>query len=299
MVRGAEGAIVVGVDGSGGAALAVRWAAAEAGARNLPLHLLFAAGWVGGGYGGGLPVPQSYFDDLDQAGKTLLAEAKRAAREVSPGVAVTSSMPFEPPVPPLVDASERARMLVLGATGRTGFAGRLAGATAVAVAARALCPVAIVRPRTDGLPIPANAPVVVGVDGSHVSDRAVAVAFEEASWRRVPLIAVHAFSDADAGLLLPEPDRGWGTLSQQQERLLAENLAGWREEYPEVQLEPVAVRDQPRAELLARSEAAQLLVVGSRGRGGVTGLLLGSTSQALIHHAQCPVLVVRAAAPAP
>lgn len=291
-MRGAQGAIVVGVDGSAGAALAVRWAAAEAGARTIPLHLLFAAGWVGGGYGGGLPVPQSYFDDLDRAGKTLLAEAKRTARQVSPLVEVSTAMPFEPPVPPLLDAAGRARMVVLGATGRTGFAGRLAGATAVAVAARAPCPVAIVRARPDGLPVPVAAPVVVGLDCSRVSEGAVATAFEEASWRRVPLIAVHAFSDTDAGLL-PEPERGWGTLAQQQERLLAENLAGWREKYPEVQVEPVVVPDQPRTELITRSEAAQLIVVGSRGRGGVAGLLLGSTSQALIHHAQCPVLVVR------
>jgi nucleotide-binding universal stress UspA family protein len=106
---------------------------------------------------------------------------------------------------------------------------------------------------------------------------------------------VHAYSDVDhlqtapsqASYLEPGPQQ------EQQQRLLAESLAGWPEKYPEVEVRRVMVTDRPRHELLTWSAKAQLVVVGSRGRGGFSGLLLGSTSQALIQHARCPVMILR------
>ncbi|HEY3467530.1 MAG TPA: universal stress protein, partial [Amycolatopsis sp.] len=89
--------------------------------------------------------------------------------------------------------------------------------------------------------------------------------------------------------ILPQPE----SLERDEDRLLSQRLAGWQEKYPEVEIRRVLVRERPRHALLDVSEEAQLVVVGSRGRGGFTGMLLGSTSQALVQHAQCPVLVVR------
>lgn len=137
--------------------------------------------------------------------------------------------------------------------------------------------------------------MVVGVDGSPNSEAAIAVAFEEASFRKAPLVAVHAWVDVvydsteSAARLMPQ----WETLQPTEERLLAQRLAGWQEKYPDVEVQRKLVRDRPRHVLLDESDRAQLLVVGSRGRGGFAGMLLGSTSQALVHHSSCPVLVVR------
>jgi nucleotide-binding universal stress UspA family protein len=113
--------------------------------------------------------------------------------------------------------------------------------------------------------------------------------------RSVPLIAVHAWSDVTyddmygTARIVAE----WESLEEGEERLLAQRLAGWQEKYPDVEIRRDLVRDRPRHALLDWSMEAQLLVVGSRGRGGFRGMLLGSTSQALVQHAQCPVLVVR------
>ncbi len=283
-VGGMADEIVVGVDGSAAALEAVRWAAGEAAPRKLALRLVYAADVTGGRFDGGLPVPQSSFDELQRAGQQLLADAAAVAGEVT----VSTEMPLEPPVPLLLECSRTARMVVLGSSGRGGFTGMLAGSTAVSVSAHASCPVAVVRGRPD-----AAGPVVVGVDGSPTSEEALKVAIDEAAWREVPLVAVHAWSDADYGVPLPTADLDWAEVEREQQRLLAERLAGRQERYPDVRVERVVVRDRPRDELLARSRDAQLVVVGSRGRGGFRGLVLGSTSQALIHHADCPVLVVR------
>ncbi|WP_007027177.1 universal stress protein, partial [Saccharomonospora iraqiensis] len=155
--------------------------------------------------------------------------------------------------------------------------GALAGSTAVGTASHAVAPVVVVRSRAEGEEPPGDGPIVVGVDGSPLSGRAVGYAFEEAAVRRAPLVAVHARADVPEGPRDP----------------LAVGLAGWREKYPDVAVHPVTVREKPRPALLDHSATARLLVVGSRGLGGFRGLLLGSTSQALMHHARCPVMIVR------
>ena len=293
------GAIVVGADGSPPAVRAVRWAAVEAARRNLPLHLMFAFDATFGVYGSGFPPPQSLFDDMERYAQGRLAEAAGVAREVNAGLMVTTSWSPQPPIPALLDAGATARMIVLGSTGVGGFAGMLAGSTTVAVAAHAKCPVVVVRARPDGS-APVEGPVVVGVDGSRVSESAVAAAFDEAAWRGVPLVAVHSWSDADYVSALPVEDvlkesvlTEHESAQEEQRRVLAESLAGWQEKYPEVRVDRVVVKDRPRHHLLDRASRAQLVVVGSRGRGGFLGMLLGSVGQALIRHAQCPVMIVR------
>jgi nucleotide-binding universal stress UspA family protein len=114
------------------------------------------------------------------------------------------------------------------------------------------------------------------------------------SLREVPLIAVHAWSDFSVPSFVPTPPtQTWPVIEDNERRLLAERLAGWQEKYPDVQVDRVVVEDRPAHNLLWAAEGAQLVVAGSRGRGGLRGLLLDSTSYALLHHAPCPVVMVR------
>jgi nucleotide-binding universal stress UspA family protein len=180
-------------------------------------------------------------------------------------------------------------MVVVGDRGLGGFSGLLIGSVAVQLAAHAECPVLVVR----GQPHPSG-PVVLGVDGSPEASAAIAHAFDEAWLREAPLVALHAWLNPVArepGDMLPlvyDLDQ----VRDEEARVLAEAVAGCREEYPDVAVREELVRAHTRAALIDRSVEAQLLVVGTRGRGGMRGLLLGSVSQAMLHHAGCPVLVV-------
>jgi nucleotide-binding universal stress UspA family protein len=134
------------------------------------------------------------------------------------------------------------------------------------------------------------------VDGTEVSEAAIAFAFAEASARRTDLVAVHTWTEslfevAMAGNNTPVDLRAQ---RQQADETLAERLAGWQEKYPDVRIQRDVVHDRPGRSLRRCSSTAQLVVVGRRGRGSFTSLLLGSTSQDLLHHALSPVAVVRA-----
>ncbi|WP_199434657.1 universal stress protein [Qaidamihabitans albus] len=288
--------IVVGVDGSAAATEALRWAARAAVQRNADLRIVHGYGYAADEfYRGELPPAADIYAALDADSERILAAAAEEAGTVADGLVVRTAMPPLPPVRALVEESRAARMVVLGSSGRGGFTGMLTGSTAVAVTSHAACPVTVVRYREGEARPPVEGPVVVGVDGSPVGERAIAAAFEEASLREAPLVAVHAWLDVeyDSAFNQARVYFEGGPHEQDEQRLLAERLAGWPEKYPDVQVERVVVLDRPRHQLLERSRTAQLVVVGSRGRGGFRGMLLGSTSQALIHHAECPVLVVR------
>ncbi|UOX90631.1 universal stress protein [Amycolatopsis sp. FBCC-B4732] len=289
--------ITVGVDGSAGSSAAVVWAAKLASLRHLELRIVHGLQIAGLYYGGGLSGvgAATLFDAIRADAEKHLADARALAAAIDKDLAVTTDMPDDPPVPLLIDESRHARMLVLGATGSGGFTGMLVGGTAGTVAAHGHCPVVVVRGRRRSAVVPDSGPVVVGVDGSPNSEQAIGVAFEEASLRGVPLVAAHAWNDVayedtrGTARILTQP----ATLEEDEERLLVQRLAGWQEKYPDVEIRRLLVRERARHVLLEASETAQLVVVGSRGRGGFTGMLLGSTSQALVQHAQCPVLVVR------
>jgi len=278
--------VVVGVDGSESALEASRWAAREAGRRGAGLRLVQAFGW-----------PQTHHDGevgrgqravLRRAANEQLAAAAAAAAEVAPGVVVETALVEGFPVAVLVAESRAAQLVVVGDRGLGGFTGLLLGSVAVGLAAHAAAPVAVVRGDAASA-----GPVVVGVDGSPASEAVLAVAFEAAAARRVPLVAVHTWWDV---LMDPSfaPLVDWDAIEGEAHRTLAARLAGWAEKYPEVEVRRVVERDRPAPALLEQAAGAQLVVVGSRGRGGLAGMLLGSVSHSLLHHSPCPVLVVRA-----
>ncbi|MFI7680148.1 universal stress protein [Actinophytocola sp. NPDC049390] len=277
--------IVVGVDGSASALDAVRWAAMEAGRRRMPLRLV-SSYQLSAGVAGVLD--PGVLDVLREQGRRWLAEARDVADEA--GVRTSIVLAPVPAVLLLVRESLDASLLVLGSRGFGGFTGLLIGSTAVALAGRAHCPMVVVRGE-----VPAHGPVVVGVDGLRDSEDAVAFAFAEASAQDADVVAVHVWHEslADAVLLGHPTPPDFDGAQQRAYETLAERLAGWQEKYPDVHVTREVVRDHPSEALLRYAEGARLVVVGTRGRGGVRGLVLGSTSQHLLQHAPCPVAVVR------
>ena len=286
--------IVAGVDGSTSALHAALWAADEAAQRHHPLRLVYANNEFGFGATGGLAPPQSFFDAMQTAGFQLLADVESAIREVHPDLDIGVDLQTAAAVPSLLEQTEDALLLVLGSRGAGGFRGILVGSTAVALVAHGACPVAVIRGITADASPPVEGPVVVGVDGSPTSDAAIGAAFDEATWRGAELVAVHAWSEyASDHVRFQALDEGQEQVEQMENELLAQRLAGWQEKYPDVAVRRVVTSGRPVERLLEHATGAQLMVVGSRGNGGFSGMLLGSTSQALIRHATCPLIVVR------
>ncbi|QWF78005.1 universal stress protein [Amycolatopsis sp. CA-230715] len=269
---------VVGVDGTPGALRAVRWAAAMAGQRERGLRLVHVVDDVTLRYPRPMPMREDPGAVLRARGHRLLRQARDAAAEFAPQLSVSLTLVTATVVSGLLSACREADLLVLG-TGELRPLGRvLLGSTSIAVAVHAACPVALVRTHlAEDFP-PSDGPVAVAVDDSPSSDEAVAIAFDEASWRATGLVAVHSRSrfGAEGG-----------------EDAIERRLAGWREKYPDVPVDLVVDGRSPAELVLDRADRAQLVVVGSRGRGEFTGMLLGSTSQTVMSYALCPVIVAK------
>ncbi|MET9153316.1 universal stress protein [Streptomyces griseoflavus] len=288
-----SGLVVVGVDGSASGLAAVEVAAREAASRGAGLRVVHACVWPAMHVPMGpspLGPPEGGLRNMIDR---LMAEAVERAREAAPEVTVDQVVVTGDALTVLEAQSRGAELAVVGTRGMGGFVGLLVGSTAVHLAAHGRCPVLVVREeaRADG-------PIVLGVDGSAAGQRAVEFAFAEAALRKAPLVALHTWTDWNAPMPAPQDASAPyanepGALVSEEESLLSEALAGFRERYPDVQVEHRTVRGGAREELIEASRSAQLVVVGARGRGGFTGLLLGSVSQALLHHAHSPVAVVR------
>lgn len=292
--------VLVGVDGSAASLHALDWAAAQARTHGRRLRIVcsyslpsFTAASLDGGY--------AALDDsaIQEGAKAVLAEAKE--RVEAYGVEATAAIATGDAAGVLVEMSHDVGLAVVGTRGRGGFADRLLGTVSSALPAHAYCPTVVVPlrplPRDDDAPLPAVGPVrkiVVGVDGSPSADLALRYAIREAEAWGASLTAVAGVPvGSGAGIL------AWLPASVDREAILADITEGLNVvvdrallEHPDLTVRRI-VLDGTGAELLSEfSAATDLIVMGSRGRGGFAGMLLGSTSQAVLHHAVCPVMVV-------
>nr|WP_042178549.1 universal stress protein [Kibdelosporangium sp. MJ126-NF4]CEL13254.1 Universal stress protein family [Kibdelosporangium sp. MJ126-NF4]CTQ98946.1 Universal stress protein family [Kibdelosporangium sp. MJ126-NF4] len=281
--------IVVGIDGSDSAMNAVRWAAREAVSRGLPLRLVHACMVIDAH--APVALPTSVEDGLARQGSEWLQAAERVATEAEPTVDASVHFGRGSAAELLIEESGSAELVVLGSRGLGGFAGLLVGSVAVALSAHGHCPIVVLHGEQDRT----RKPVVVGVDGSPPSEAAIGFAFEVAARLGVPLVAVHAWNDVSFYVKFSVLPYGVDLtqILEEQHKILGKRLAAWQDKYPDVPVELIVTADRPAHSLLDIASDAQLVVVGSRGRGGVAGMLLGSTSQALLHHSPCAVAVVR------
>lgn len=285
--------IVVGIDGSEGSAAALRWAVHEGGVLGAKVTALMAWGLLDQHHAKGDEFDPDYgAQDAAQA----LAAAVEAA--VGPDAAgVTQRVVCDLPARALLDASREADLLVVGARGLGGFRKLMLGSVSEQCLHHAHCPVAVIRHAEDtpGEVTPgtagAGAPVVVGVDGSEDGRRALHWALAEGRGRGAVVRAVHAWAPPFVDVIGLLPSVPADAAQADADRFLDKLLAA--EGTDGVTVERVAVPGPPAATILEFAEGASLVVVGSRGRGGFAGMLLGSVSRQVAAHAPCPVVVVR------
>lgn len=291
------GRIVVGTDGSLRADKAVAWAANRAAARNLPLLILLVVPE--------LPLPgrtaaaaainqgTHYIDDfLAQSQQKVEAVAERLRAEY-PGVEIEARVVQGHDSSVLAEASKDAAQVVVGARGQNApLSVKLLGGVSDAVTAHAHGPVAVISDFAEEHP---NGPVVVGVDDSDHARAAAKIAFEAADLRGVPVIAINAWDFGPYDAFNAEIwDHSMKQITDSLTDLVNEVLAPLRAEYPNVEVDVQVVRGRPENAIVEASKGAGLVVVGSRGRGGFKGLMLGSTSKHVLREAHAPVIVTRA-----
>lgn len=296
----AENVVYVGMDGSPTSVGTALWAAAAAHRRGATLCLLHVENFVPVGYLGEVVYPLSIADAEREWQHAALTGVIGTIRGDFPSLEIRTVVGAGAPVEVLCRVARHGVMTVVGSHGTHQFLDVTLGSIAAGTVTHGIGPVVVVRsdPATGAVRGPG--PIVVALDGFAHSDGALAFAFAEADFRGRVLLAVHTWDDAaidDIGYAQPVAVNR-SLIDAEEKRLLGEQLAGWVNRYPDVVVRPVVLRGAPTAALLRYCGAdgplqPELLVVGSRGRGGFAGLLLGSTSQALIAHAPCPVAVVR------
>lgn len=289
------GAVVVGLDQSEPGRAAVKYAAEAANRRSLPLRLLLASEFsrsdvqmsaMGGAEGTAGVVRDS--------SRRFLEGTIEVLRGAYPDVEASGHLQDGSAAETLIEESKYADLLVVGSRGRGGFADLVIGSTALRVASHALCPVVVVP----AAPVdePTRHGVVVGVDGSELSEAAIEFAFQRASETHQALTAIHAWRDpALTGVGLMPFVYDPILVQREEELVLAEAMAGWSEKHPHVEVERQVVCGHPVHALAIGAATATLVVVGSHGRGSLRSLLLGSVSHGVLHHARCPVAIVRRA----
>ena len=283
--------ILVAVDGSPESDAAVRWATEEAVLHDAPITLAHVVVPVVTSW----PVRslQTEFNQWQEDNaRQVLDQAEqivRASHDESALPDVHTEVLHDYDVSALVTASKQARMVVVGSRGLGAVGRAVLGSVSSGLVHHARCPVAIVHADQAQAP-DRTSPVLLGIDGSPASEAATALAFDEASRRNVDLVALHAWSDVG---IFPIVGMNWHEYEDEGHEVLGERLAGWQEQYPDVHVRRRIVCDKPIRWLIEESQQAQLVVVGSHGRGGFPGMLLGSVSSAVAQSANAPVIVVR------
>ncbi|MER7210481.1 universal stress protein [Streptosporangium sp. NPDC000239] len=279
--------VVVGVDGSPASQAAVEWAADDAVRRGRPLRIVHVcAPWI---YDIPLQTPPGFRDSMTEYCQEILDTALAQARSHAPGLQIETVRERGKAGEVLRREAEDAEEVVVGSRGLGGFTGLLLGSVSLALAGHVAAPVVVVRkPRRH-----VHDEIVVGLDGPPAPEAVFRYAFEEAVMRKAVLHVVHTvqtpvlgpYAEAYTSLI----DDAFVT----EKRVAAETLEPWRERYPQVEVRRTVVIGHPVAVLCEASQTADLLVVGSRGLGRVGAAVLGSVSHGVLHHARCPVAVVR------
>ncbi|MDG4770154.1 universal stress protein [Solwaraspora sp. WMMD792] len=287
-----EGPVLVGVDGSKAAVQAARLAAREAAMRRRPLRIVHAFVWPA------LQAPMALAPAVPPEGEVerytreIVDEAAQAAADEAPQLEIATQVVDGAATVVLLAEARSAALVVLGDHGFGPISGALIGSVASQVATHADGPVLVARGDCDR-----SGPVIVGVDGSELSAQAVEFAAEAADLRGTELLAVHTWTHPPSigpGDMQPLVYDA-AALQAEEEALLAESVAGVRERHPDLTVRQLSVQGRATKVLTEESARGQLLVVGARGRGGFTGLLLGSVSNALLYRSQCPLVVIRPA----
>lgn len=288
-------AVVVGIDGSDTALGAARWAATFAAGHGLPVTLLHAIPKLDWHFTSSQEVGPPAELEAGRDGSTSLAIAEAALRSAHPDLEIQTAAVKGAVATVLADAAHSARLMVVG----SGAADhRVLGGHVVRIVHRAECPVLVWRApvaKRTGKPLP----VVVGLDESDRSERALAEAFDVAGVLHAPLTAVHMWEIGAAvgmGDLGGQGNMDWTLLEMlqnQQRQRMDEMIQPLAKTFPNAHVTEVYRDTSPAKGLTELSREAQLVVVGSHGRGRVADAILGSVSQNVIHHAECPVLVVR------
>lgn len=283
--------LVVGVDGSEAGLLAVDWAVDEAARLGLPLRLLYASLWEL--YEGAARQEGPEGPAARVVPENILGPAAERARSRNPEVGVSTSAVADDAVSVLLSESRNASALVTGAQGRGQVAGLLLGSVSLAVAARAYCPVVVVRGDKAGLE-GAHERILLGVADPEANSEAVRFAFRTAAARKCLLFVLRAwrrpsYTAADRSLPPGGSSRYW---EERASALLDAALHDAVADHPEVRVRRKTIEGPARKVLLRHSAAADLVIIGARRRHGHFGLQLSRVGHTLLHHADCPVAIV-------
>ncbi len=288
------GSVVVGVDGTPSSEIALAWAMDHAERHHRPVTLVHAAGHAPS------TGSEAYRTEVRHtkriAGRRIADHALGEAHKLAPSVQTHVWVAMGGPHEVLMEAASRASVLVVGTRGRGSIATLMLGSVSVGLSSHAPCPVVVARrPLDDPRGRPERRGIVVGVDGTDASAAAVDFAFELAATYHQPLLVAHAVTSLGPGpaahpLLTDDQEQ---ELGDQHELEVAESVAGYQEKFPDVVVSWQFIEDDPVADLVRLSADAEMVVVGSRGRGDAAAILLGSVSRAVVEHGDCSVAVVR------
>lgn len=285
-------AVVAALDGSHRDAAVIDWAAAEAKALSAPLHLVHAVdlGTPLSAYGELLTSPE-IVDRVEQESAGVVSAGRERAIAAAPDLAVTTSLPTGSPSGALLSAAATARVLIVGSARKNRAERIVLGTTSMSLVAHAPCPVVLVpeNANTKG-----DGRVVVGIDGSEHSRLAFQHALEAAAVRGKKVTTVTSWNvEVVNGVVVTEPgSTEWESVDARYRTMAESAIAAARDAHPEIEV-TVEVRHGRAADTLVEiAEGADLLLVGSRGRGGFRGMLLGSVSQRVLALATCPVAIL-------